>query len=443
MLIKTLKSLRLRVHVITRQFVDRQKLQEFHPFTRLRTLLEDIPVGRSCLKDGEVINLSIGEPQTQPPAFVAEEIEKAAKSWSKYPLSKGTPEYLSASANWLQQRYNLPENFIDPAKHVLAVPGTREGLFMTALTVLSTPKKDEESPVFLTPNPCYHVYTGAAAAAAAEVVTVSATKESGYLPDYTTVPEDILKRTELCVLCSPSNPEGAVADSQRIKDLIWLARKYNFVVVFDECYAEIYTDTPPHSALEIAAELETNFPGNSPPDPLANILVFHSLSKRSSAAGLRCGFIAGDEKWISMINTTCQVGGAGVPIPIQAAGTRLWQDEKHVEVNRALYKENFDLAQRILGKSVPVEIPAGGFCLWLEVGDGIEITKRLWQEAGIRVMPGAYMSHANNTGSSPGDRYIRLALVYDPGFMEKALESIRNLLDSMKNSEANDLGVRN
>ncbi|WP_120498217.1 aminotransferase class I/II-fold pyridoxal phosphate-dependent enzyme [Kiloniella sp. EL199] len=437
--------------MITRQFVDRQKLQEFHPFTRLRTLLGDLPVGRSCLEDGQVINLSIGEPQTQPPAFVAEEIEKAAKGWSKYPLSKGTAEYLSASANWLEQRYNLPQNFIDPNKHILAVPGTREGLFMTALTVLSTPKKGEEAPVFLTPNPCYHVYTGAAAAAAAEVVTVSATKESGYLPDYTTIPKDILKRTELCVLCSPSNPEGAVADPQRIKDLISLARKYNFVVVFDECYAEIYNDTPPHSALEIAgeiageiaAETDANLSNSSQADPLANILVFHSLSKRSSAAGLRCGFIAGDEKWISMINTTCQVGGAGVPIPVQAAGTRLWQDEEHVEVNRKLYKKNFDLAQKILGKRIPVEIPAGGFCLWLEVGDGIEVTKRLWQEAGIRVMPGAYMSHANSTGSSPGDRYIRLALVYDPDFMERTLESIRDLLDSMNNSTANDLGARN
>ncbi|WP_421779579.1 aminotransferase class I/II-fold pyridoxal phosphate-dependent enzyme [Kiloniella litopenaei] len=436
--------------MITRQFVDRQNLQEFHPFTRLRALLEDIPVGRSCLEDGQVINLSIGEPQTQPPAFVAEEIEKASTGWSKYPLSKGAPDYLEASANWLEKRYNLPEQFIDPAKHLLAVPGTREGLFMTALTVLPTPQKDTQAPVFLTPNPCYHVYTGAAAAAAAEVVTVSATKESGYLPDYTTVPEDILERTELCVLCSPSNPEGAVATPQQIKDLISLARKYDFVVVFDECYAEIYNDTAPHSALEIALEIaqdmvgeaatetNTNFSHNSQIDPLANILVFHSLSKRSSAAGLRCGFIAGDEKWISMINTTCQVGGAGVPIPVQAAGTRLWQDEEHVKENRARYKQNFDLAKKILGQAHSVEIPAGGFCLWLDVGNGIEVTKKLWQEAGIRVMPGAFMSHANSKGTSPGDRYIRLALVYDPSFMEQALLSIANILKETKDIGVND-----
>ncbi|WP_419903222.1 aminotransferase class I/II-fold pyridoxal phosphate-dependent enzyme [Kiloniella sp.] len=405
--------------MITRHFVDRQKLQEFHPFTRLRDLLGATPPGKSPLKDGAPINLSIGEPQSQPPAFVAEEITKAAADWSRYPLSKGTPDYLEACTSWMEKRYNLPKGMVDPSKHLLGVPGTREGLFMTALTVLPNPKQGEDAPVFLTPNPCYHVYTGAAAAAGAEVVTVNATRESGYLPDYTQVPEEILQRTALCVLCSPSNPEGAVADPQKVRDLIALARKYDFVVAFDECYAEIYTGSPPHSAIETASDLGGD---------LSNILIFHSLSKRSSAAGLRCGFIAGDDKWISMINTTCQVGGAGVPIPVQNAGTRLWQDEDHVIENRARYQENFRLAQEILGNSVPVEIPAGGFCLWLDVGNGVEVTSKLWQEAGIRVMPGAYMSHMDETGVTPGDRYIRLALVYDAEYMAIALKRIKEIL---------------
>ncbi len=409
--------------MITRHFVDRQKLQEIHPFTRLSALLSDTPPGRSPLSDGKPINLSIGEPQTQPPSFVAKIISEAAAGWSRYPLSKGTVDYLSACRDWMERRYNLPQGMIDPAKHIIGVPGTREGLFMTALTVLPLTKAGEEAPVFLIPNPSYQVYTGAAAAAGAEVVTVNATRESGYLPDYTKVPEDILKRTELCVLCSPSNPEGAVADPQRIRALIDLARKYNFVVAFDECYAEIYTDTPPHSALEVVADLGGDLSGD-----LSNVLIFHSLSKRSSAAGLRCGFIAGDEKWISMINTTCQVGGAGVPLPVQAAGTRLWEDEEHVIENRIRYQQNFKLAEEILSGTIPVEVPKGGFCLWLEVGDGVKTTKELWQEAGIRVMPGAYMSHRDKTGSTPGDRYIRLALVYDADYMAIALMKIRDVL---------------
>ncbi|MCZ4281137.1 aminotransferase class I/II-fold pyridoxal phosphate-dependent enzyme [Kiloniella laminariae] len=405
--------------VITQHFVDRQKLQEFHPFTRLRALLDKYPAGQSPLANGKPINLSIGEPQTQPPAFVAEEIAKASAGWSRYPLSKGSEDYLGASKKWLEKRYHLPETMIDSARHLLAVPGTREGLFFTALTVLPMAEPGKPAPVFLMPNPCYHVYTGAAAAAGAEVVTSVATKASGYLPDYTSLPAEILARTALCVLCSPSNPEGAVASPEKIKELILLARKYDFVVAFDECYAEIYSETPPPSALEILAEMGGD---------LSNVLVFHSLSKRSSAAGLRCGFIAGDEKWISMINTTCQVGGAGVPLPVQAAGTRLWQDEEHVEKNRALYQKNFSLAQKILGPVFPVEIPSGGFCLWLDVGNGVAAAETLWREAGIRVLPGAFMGHRGENGFNPGDRYIRLALVYDPELTAVALETIRNVL---------------
>lgn len=405
--------------MITHHFVDRQKLQEIHPFTRLAALLADILPGKSPLTDGAPINLSIGEPQNQPPHFVAEAISQNTLGWSRYPLSKGNPDYLNACIEWMERRYSLPKGMLNPAKHIIGVPGTREGLFMTALTVLPPPKQGEQAPVFLIPNPGYQVYTGAAAAAGAEIVTVSATRESGYLPDYTQIPEETLKRTALCVLCSPSNPEGAVADPQRIRNLIDLARKYDFVVAFDECYAEIYTNTPPHSAIEIAADLGGD---------LSNILIFHSLSKRSSAAGLRCGFIAGDEKWISMINTTCQVGGAGVPHPVQAAGTLLWQDEDHVIENRARYQQNFKLAQEILGNSIPVEIPAGGFCLWLDVADGVQATIKLWQEAGIRVMPGTYMSHKDKTGTTPGDRYIRIALVYDIDYMALALTKIKDVL---------------
>ncbi len=405
--------------MITQHFVDRQKLHEFHPFTRLRALLDKYPAGQSPLTGGKPINLSIGEPQTQPPAFVAEEIARASAGWSRYPLSKGSEDYLNASKQWLERRYCLPDSMLDSSRHLLAVPGTREGLFFTALTILPTAKPGKPAPVFLMPNPCYHVYTGAAAAAGAEVVTSVATRESGYLPDYASLPEEILERTALCVLCSPSNPEGAVASPEKIKELILLARKYDFVVAFDECYAEIYSDTAPSSAFEVLAEMGGD---------LSNVLVFHSLSKRSSAAGLRCGFIAGDEKWISLINTTCQVGGAGVPLPIQAAGTRLWQDEEHVEKNRGLYQENFRLAEEILGPVFQVEIPAGGFCLWLDVGNGVAAAEKLWREAGIRVLPGAYMSHRGENGFNPGDRYIRLALVYDPALTAVALETIRHVL---------------
>ncbi|WP_343561130.1 aminotransferase class I/II-fold pyridoxal phosphate-dependent enzyme [Kiloniella sp. b19] len=403
---------------------DRQKLNQYHPFTRLRALLDPLQPGVSPKEDGSVVNLSIGEPQTPPPVDL---IEKAMQGnpagWAKYPLSKGIPDYLNASAEWLTRRYALPEGFINPDQHIIAVPGTREGLFFTALSVLPAPREGEDRPVFLVPNPSYHVYIGAAAATDCEVYAVPATRESGYLPDYSAVPEEILKRTKLCVLCTPSNPEGAVARPEEVHKLIELARRYDFVVCFDECYAEIYFGTPPHSSLETAAKI--NAQGE---DRLKNILAFHSLSKRSGAAGLRCGFIAGDQNWITRISTTLQVGGAGVPQPAQAAGAALWRDEDHVVRNRKLYEENFRIAGDILGEDFNVELPAGGFCLWLDVGNGVEATLKLWQEAGIRVMPGAYMSLDDKTGFNPGAAYIRLALVYDTDFTRLALERLRDVL---------------
>ena len=398
--------------------LDRQHLTDYHPFTRLRALLEGLPPGSSPC--GSVINLSLGEPRTPPPrALIAPALHDTAADWSRYPLSKGTPDYLNACASWLEKRFDLPADLVHPDQNLIAVPGTREGLFLSALTVLPPPAQSR--PVFLVPNPSYHVYIGAAAAADCDLYAVPATDDSGHLPDYTTVPEDILKRTKLCVLCSPSNPEGAVAPPAAIEQLITLARRYDFVVCFDECYSEIYVDSPPRSALETAARMHGD-------DRLKNILVFHSLSKRSGAAGLRCGFIAGDRDWIKKINTTLQVGGAGVPHPIQAAGAALWRDEAHVARNQQFYRKNFAVAQDSLSPHFDVTPPAGGFFLWLNVGDGITATQQLWTQVGLRVMPGAYMGLNDKNGVNPGAAFIRLALVEDSDLLKQALDALRDSL---------------
>ena len=395
---------------------NRQHLMDYHPFTRLRRLLEGVPPGPSPC--GSVINLSLGEPQTPlPHDLIARALHDTAADWSRYPLSKGTPDYLNACASWLQNRFDLPADLVDPDQNLIAVSGTREGLFLSALTVLPPPAHNR--PVFLVPNPSYHVYIGAAAAADCDLYAVSATDDSGQLPDYTTVPEDILRRTKLCVLCSPSNPEGAVASPAAIERLITLARRYDFVVCFDECYSEIYLDSPPRSALETAAQMRGG---------LKNILVFHSLSKRSGAAGLRCGFIAGDRDWITKINTTLQVGGAGVPHPIQAAGAALWRDEAHVTRNQQFYRKNFAVAQDSLSPHFDVRQPAGGFFLWLNVGDGIAATQRLWTQVGLRVMPGAYMGLNDKNSGNPGAAFIRLALVEESDILKQALDALRDTL---------------
>jgi aspartate/methionine/tyrosine aminotransferase len=383
----------------------------------LNRLLDGIAPGRSPAADGAPILLSLGEPRHQPPDFVAEEIARNAADWSRYPLGRGTPAYRQAAAAWLKRRYDLPAaasapgGMIDPDETIVPLPGSREGLFFATLTTCPG-TANGAPPAVLMPNPCYHVYAGAALAAGAEPVFLSATAENGFIPDFGALDPAVLDRTVLCTLCSPSNPQGAAASLEQLKALILLARRHDFVVAFDECYAEIYTGEPPAGALQAATALDGS---------LDNMLVFHSLSKRSSAPGLRCAFAAGAPPLIERLAGALNVGGAGVPLPVLAAGTRLWQDEAHVAETRARYHENFQIAERLLGNRFGFRKPDGGFFLWLDVGDGEAAALELWRQGGIKVLPGAYMSVADDSGQNPGQAYVRIALVHDAALTETAL----------------------
>ena len=398
---------------------DRQDLRAFHPFARLNRLLEGVAPGVSPLPDGAPVLLSIGEPQQAPPDFVAEELAAAAAGWSRYPPPRGDIDYLTACRDWLVRRYDLPDGLLDPARHFLPLPGTREGLFFAVQACTPLAEPGAAPPAVLVPNPCYHVYAGAAAAAGGEPVFLPATAENGFLPDYGAADPAVLARTALAVLCSPSNPQGMAASLPQLEDLIGLARQQGFPVFFDECYAEIYSGAPPPGALQAAVDL-----GGS----LEGLLVFHSLSKRSNAAGLRCGFVAGDPKLIDALDGILRFGGAGVPLPIMAAGARLWRDQAHAAEIRAFYQENFDIAGRILGNRFGFYRPDGGFFLWLDVGDGEAAAKKLWQQAGIKVLPGAYMCRPDGAGTNHGSPYIRVALVFDAAVTEAALGRLSEIL---------------
>jgi aspartate/methionine/tyrosine aminotransferase len=308
---------------------------------------------------------------------------------------------------------------------MLPLPGSREGLFFAALTSVQPGERD----VVLLPNPFYHVYAGAALAAGAQPVFVPATAETGFLPDYAGLDPDLLQRTALAYYNSPSNPQGAVADVATLRWQIAAARRHGFVLALDECYAEIYDDTPPAGGLDALAAAEAEG-GREAGCGLDRLLIFHSLSKRSSAAGLRCGFVVGEPALIDRLDASLRVGGAGVPLPVLAAGTRLWQDEAHVAANRARYRANFDAAERALAGRAGAVRPQAGFFLWLPVDDGEAAARTLWQQAGLRVLPGAYMGagDGDGDGGNPGAGYLRVALVYDAETTEAALARLAEVL---------------
>jgi aspartate/methionine/tyrosine aminotransferase len=398
--------------------IDRlESLVTFHPFTRLNKLLEGVQPGGG----NAPLLMHLGEPQFAPPAFVAETIAENAATWSKYPPTAGTEAFRHAVKAWLDRRYALPASMLNPTTDILPVSGTREALFQIALSAVALGQPKGKTKVLMG-NPFYHSYAGAAAVAGGEPVFLVADRAHGFMPALDGIAEKLLAETAMIYLCSPANPQGSVASLDYLKRWLTLARQHDFLIAADECYAEIYSKDPPAGALQAARGL-----GGA----VDHLLVFHSLSKRSSAPGLRSGFVAGDAKYVARQAQLINYGGVATPLPLLAAATRLWQDEAHVDENRARYRRNFDLAQEILGPLFGNIRPEGGFFLWLEVGDGEQAAIELWRQAAIKVLPGGYMARADGSGRNPGAAFIRVALIQDPEETAGALRRMAKVLEPM------------
>ena len=386
------------------------------PFVRLRELLADTPPGQSP------ISLAVGEPQHPIPPFVGAVIAAHVGEFGRYPMNRGLDEFAVAVGQWLNRRYRLPRQ-VDPASEVLVLNGTREGLFLAGIAArnyaaahaVQSGAKPRGKPAVLIPNPFYAAYAAGAIAADCEPVYLPATAATGFLPDLEALNDDLLVRTVAVYLASPSNPQGAVADRAYLEKLTALARRFGFLVLADECYCEIYSERAPAGMLEAAGA------------DFANVVVFHSLSKRSSLPGLRVGFAAGDRKFLASYLELRNVAAPQVPTPLQHVAIAAYGDEKHVEDNRRLYREKFDLADQIIGDRYSYRRPAGGFFLWLDVasqGGSEAVTQRLWREAGLRVVPGRYLAREAADGSNPGADYIRVAMVQDKAITAEALHRL-------------------
>ena len=384
------------------------RLAEF-PFRRLAALL-----AHERPPPGPTLDLALGEPRHAPPALLAETVAAHAHLWNRYPPVLGTPEFREAACAWLKHRFDLPAGALDPERHVVPVAGTKEALYLLPAVLTS----GERSPLVLMPDPVYAVYYGGAVMAGATPVLLPATAATGFLPDLEALSTDQLDRAALLYLCSPANPQGAVADRGYLRRAVRLARRHGFVLAVDECYSELWDRQPTPGALEAALAEDGS---------LAQVLVFHSLSKRSSAPGLRSGFVAGDPELIARLVRLRAYASPVQPLPLLAAATALWRDEAHVEANRVRYRTKFDLAQRRIGNRFGFYRPAGGFFLWLDVGDGEEASRRLWREAGVRVLPGGYLS-AGEGAANPGSRYIRVALVDELEMVGEALGRLSDVL---------------
>jgi len=378
------------------------------PFVRLAELIADTTPGKP------VIDLGVGEPKHGVPAFVATVMAAHINEFGRYPRNEGTPQFRHAVAEWAARRYKLGR-VPDPNREVLVLSGSREGLFLGAIAARRHVANRAGRPAILIPNPFYAAYSAGAVASDSEIVYLPAKRETGFLPDLDALDGALLRRTVAMFLASPSNPQGAVADLTYLQRVTTMARRYGFLLFSDECYSEIYTQSAPPGVLQAAGE------------QFENVVLFQSLSKRSNLPGLRIGFVMGDRRFIAQFLELRSVAAPQVPIPSQEVAIAAYRDELHVDANRDLYREKFDLADQIIGDRYGYRRPAGGFFLWLDVsalGGSEVVAAKLWREAGVRVLPGRYAARDQDDGSNPGADYIRVAMVHDKETTAEALHRI-------------------
>jgi len=370
---------------------------ETYPFEKLNQLLDGI----SPNSDYTPLSLTIGEPQFETPQFILDALNTNATLLNKYPKTSGEEVLRQAMLSYNQARFGLTlEN-----NQIIPTFGTREVLFNFPQFLLH----DITEPVMAFPNPFYQIYEGAAKAARAEVIYLNLNEANDFQPQ---VDEAALERADFVILNSPNNPTSSVMLMEDLKKWVTLALKHNFVLLNDECYSDLYLEEPLPSLLNASIEV-----GNT---EFKNILVINSISKRSSAPGLRSGFIAGDSDILKAYMVYRTYVGCASPLPLQHAAAVAWADQKHVEIFRAKYKENFVVAKEVLG----VDAPKATFYIWLKVKDEIAFTTYLYEHYNLKVIPGSFLGRQNE-----GEGYVRLALVHEAEITKEALERIKLALE--------------
>lgn len=365
-----------------------------YPFQKLAALFSTVTPNQ----DYRAISLSIGEPKHDTPQFIKNALTDNLTGLANYPTTAGTDALRATIADWLVRRYEIPAP--DAKTQVLPVNGSREALFAFAQTVIDRTQAD---PAVVCPNPFYQIYEGAALLAGATPYFLNTLPEDNFALNFAQLPEDVWQRTQLIYVCTPGNPTGRVMPLEEWKILFEMSDRYGFVIASDECYSEIYFETPPLGALQAAQQLgRSNY---------KNLVVFSSLSKRSNVPGMRSGFVAGDADVIAKFTLYRTYHGSAMNPVIQSASIAAWNDEVHVAENRRLYAEKFTRVVEILKDVLPVTLPDASFYLWIRtpIAD-TAYAQALYRDYNVTVLPGSYLARSAQ-GINPGENFVRLALV--------------------------------
>ncbi|MCZ6687447.1 MAG: succinyldiaminopimelate transaminase [Gammaproteobacteria bacterium] len=392
-----------------------EKLHRY-PFERLALLKEGLqPPAKPH------IAMSIGEPRHTPPPFIAEALVGNLDTLGSYPVALGLAELRVAAAGWLERRFGLGEDAVDPETMVLPLNGTREGLFAFVQSVVD----GRGEPLVAMPNPFYQIYEGAALLAGAQPFYLNTLEENGFLPDLEAVSADTWRRTAILFLCSPGNPTGAVMDLAYLKRALELAEKHDFVIAGDECYADLYFDEdhPPAGLLQACQAM-----GH---DRFQRCVVFHSLSKRSSVPGMRSGFVAGDPGLIKPFLLYRTYHGCAVPLFIQLASVPAWRDDLHAAENRHRYQAKLEAVWPILEPVMDLPRPQAAFYLWPRTEQDEEnFTREAYRQQNLTLLPGSYLARDTADGN-PGKHRVRISLVAPLADCVDAAERLHHLVNQL------------
>jgi succinyldiaminopimelate transaminase len=363
-----------------------------YPFARL-----DAWKAEAQSRGIDLIDFGMGDPREVTPAFIREALLASVDEVSSYPRATGLPELREAIAGWIDRRFDVS---VDPDSEIVPTLGSKEAIFSFAQIALG------EKRLVAIPEPAYPVYERGALFAGGAVAGVPLKESTGWLPDLDafTAWDEIA----LFWVCYPNNPTGAVAPLSFYEELAERAREHGFLVCSDEAYSELWFDVPPASALQVADR--------------TNVVVFNTLSKRSSMTGYRSGFVCAPAEIVSALRSFRPTVGTAPQEFVQRASVAAWSDDAHVESVRALYKRKRDTVLPALEEGgLRLAGSDATFYLWVDVGGPSEAFCRRLLEQGIVAAPGSFFGPA-------GEGYARFALVPTQAQCERAAEILRAVL---------------
>ena len=377
------------------------RASEPYPFEELdRRKAKALAAGRP------IIDFGVGDPREETPAFIRQAVKDSIEPTSSYPRAAGLPELRGAIASWVERRFGTA---LDPDVHILPTLGSKEPIFSLAQSLL-----DPEGGKHLVTvtSPGYTIPERGARFAGGDVARLSLTEANDFLPDLDAVDASTWGRTAVLWLNYPNNPTGATAPLAFLKAAADHCRSHDVLLASDEAYSELWFDgDQPASALQVG--------------DLTNVLVFHTLSKRSSMTGFRSGFVAGDPEMIAALRALRPSTGVTPQEFVQRASVAAWNDESHVEEVRGVYaRKRKVFLDLFASRGIRVAGSAATFYLWVAVpGDmsSLDWSIRLLDDADAIVAPGSFFG-------PEGEGYVRMAMVPTVEECERAAEALDGVL---------------